>query len=196
MQGGGRRFDSGRLHSRDEVVTRETTIVTDESRLHFVRQQGLRGASPSACSLAYPALMFQPRVVGGLFLLAVVLQSAWCFAALGTVLVWSALLPRLNPFDALYNSLVGHRSDRAELGPAPSPRRFAQGLAGTLMIGAAVALTSGNAALAWILEALLAAAIAALVFGRFCLGSFLYLLLTDDGAFARRTLPWSSGSGD
>jgi len=165
--------------------------MSEKARRHFVRQQGVRDASAAACSLQYPAMMFQPRVVGGLFLLGLVLQDWWFFAPLGAVLLWSAAVPRLNPFDALYNALIGRRSGRAELAPAPPPRRFAQGLAGTLMLAVAAALRAGAGPVAWALEAFLAAAIAALVFGRFCLGSFLYLLLTGDGAFARRTLPWS-----
>lgn len=167
--------------------------MSEKARQHFVRQQGLRGASAAACSLQYPAMMFQPRVVGGLFLLGLVLQRWWFFALLAAILLWSAALPELNPFDALYNALIGRRRQGAELGPAPAPRRFAQGLAGTLMLAVAVALHLGATPVAWGLEAFLAVAIAVLVFGRFCLGSFLYLLATGDGAFARRTLPWSPG---
>lgn len=41
------------------------------------------------------------------------------------------------------------------------------------------------------LEAFLLVAIAGLVFGRFCLGSLLFLHLRGEGAFARRTVPWA-----
>ena len=34
-------------------------------------------------------------------------------------------------------------------------------------------------------------ALGALVFGRFCLGSAIYYLLTGQGAFARATMPWA-----
>jgi len=34
------------------------------AELNFVRQQGLRDASPEACALQFPALMWQPRVIG------------------------------------------------------------------------------------------------------------------------------------
>ena len=34
-------------------------------------------------------------------------------------------------------------------------------------------------------------ALGALVFGRFCLGSYLYHLLRGETSFANRTLPWS-----
>jgi hypothetical protein len=44
----------------------------------------------------------------------------------------------------------------------------------------------------WGLEALLLAALGALIFGRFCLGSYLFLLLTGQVEFANRTLPWAS----
>lgn len=161
------------------------------SRVNFVLQQGVRDASPSGCDLRYPALMFQPRVIGVLFLVAVVLQSWWLFGLLGVVLAWCAVLPRLNPFDAIHDRLFAGRDGRPRLEPAPSPRRFAQGLAGTLMLGVAAALLTGRSAWAWGMVGFLAVAIGALVFGRFCLGSFLYHVLVGDGAFARRTLPWA-----
>jgi hypothetical protein len=44
--------------------------------------------------------------------------------------------------------------------------------------------------LAWALEALLLGALGALIFGRFCLGSYLFLLFTGQIGFANRTLPW------
>jgi hypothetical protein len=37
----------------------------------------------------------------------------------------------------------------------------------------------------------LLAALAALIFGRFCLGSYLFLLFTGQVEFANRTLPWA-----
>lgn len=36
------------------------------------------------------------------------------------------------------------------------------------------------------------AALAAQIFGRFCIGSYLFLVLTGDRRFANRTLPWVS----
>ena len=35
------------------------------------------------------------------------------------------------------------------------------------------------------------AALGALIFGRFCLGSYVYHLVIGEGRFASRTLPWS-----
>lgn len=161
------------------------------SELNFVRQQGFKDLAFGACAYQYPALMWQPRAIAVLLALGVVLQVPWYFLALAIVLWWNALVPRLNPFDALYNHLVAARKRRARLGPAPSPRRFAQGLAGTLMIAIAVSLKVGARVPALAIEGILAAALIALVFGRFCVGSYLFLLLIGQGAFARRTLPWA-----
>ncbi len=167
--------------------------MSRSSRVRFVRQQGLSDASPASCELRYPALMFQPRLVGALFLVTALFQAWWGFAALGAILLWSALQPRLNPFDALHDALLAGRDGRPRLRlePAPNPRRFAQGLAGTLMLAAAASLVTGRQAIALGLEAFLAVAIGALVFGRFCFGSFLYHHLVGDGAFARRSAPWA-----
>jgi hypothetical protein len=61
-----------------------------------------------------------------------------------------------------------------------------------LLIG--VSLLAGWKTLAWMLEAILLVALGALIFSSFCLGSFLYHLLTGNAAFAKRTLPWRQGT--
>jgi len=60
-----------------------------------------------------------------------------------------------------------------------------------LAIGMLLLLQLGTAAL--VVQVLFLAALAALVFGRFCLGSFLYHLLRGRSDFAIATLPWKQG---
>jgi hypothetical protein len=74
--------------------------------------------------------------------------------------------------------------------PAPAPRRFAQGMAAAFNLAAALALVQGAVVLAWVLQALLVVAFSALLFGRFCLGAYVYHLLRGRVAFANSTLPW------
>ena len=159
--------------------------------LNFVRQQGLRDASPEACAYQFPALMWQPRVIGILVLVGLVVQGWPWFLGLSALLFWNAAVPRLNPFDALYNRLVARPKGLPRLGLAPSPRRFAQSMAGTFMLAIGLCLFSGWHTLAWALEGLLVAALVALIFGRFCLGSYLFFVLTGQAGFANRTLPWT-----
>ena len=163
---------------------------------YFILQQGVEEPAPDACAARYRSLIFQPRIVGILVLFGVLLQSPAFFLALGAILWWSAFRPRWNPFDALYNATRGFGPGTLRLSAAPPPRRFAQGMAGTfaLLIGTFLILEWRLAA--FVLEALMLAAVAAIVFGRFCLGSFLYHLLRGQGAFARRTLPWSREKDD
>jgi len=161
------------------------------AEVNFVRQQGFGTASPEGCALRYPALMWQPRVIGVLVVVGLLLQSWLLFCLLGTVLWWNVLVPRLNPFDALYNAFVAGPGGRPRLEPAPSPRRFSQGMAGTFMLSIGVALLTGARLAALGLEAALVVALGALVFGRFCLGSYLYFLVTGQAEFARETLPWA-----
>ena len=165
-----------------------------QAQINFIRQQGFEDASARTCDSQYPPLMFQPRVVGVLVLAGVLLQSSSLFLTLSAVLWWSALMPRLNPFETLYNRLVAARKGLPPLTPAPAPRRFSQGMAATFMLLIGVSLLAGWHALAWVLEALLLVALGALIFGRFCMGSFVFHFLTGNGAFARRTLPWARGS--
>ncbi len=161
------------------------------SELNFVRQQGFRDATPQACASRYPALMWQPRVIGVLVVIGVVLQSWRFFSILGLILWWNALLPHLNVFDAVYNSLIAGPKGLPRLTAAPGPRRFAQGMAGTFMFAIALSLARGHVLLAWVIEGMLMAALAALIFGRFCLGSYVFHLIRGDAGFANRTLPWS-----
>jgi hypothetical protein len=138
--------------------------------------------------------MFQPRLVGLFTLLAVILQSPTIFLILSGILWWNVLIPRLNPFDMVYNRTLANRPGAVRLEPAPPPRRFAQGMAGSfaLTIGVLLLLQLGTAAL--VMQVLLLAALAALIFGRFCLGSFIYHLLRGRSDFAIGTLPWKPGS--
>ena len=165
-----------------------------DAQVNFIKQQGFEGASAGTCDVQYPALMFQPRVIGVLVLAGVLLQASTLFLILSAVLWWSALMPRLNPFDRLYNSLVAARKGRPALTVAPGPRRFAQGMAATFMLLIGVSLLVGWNTLAWVLEGLLLVAIGALIFGAFCLGSYVFHVLTGNGAFAKRTLPWGRGA--
>lgn len=160
------------------------------AKLNFVRQQGFREAEGSACGYQYPALMFQPRLVGVLALLGLALQSWTYFLAFSVVLWWNALVPALNPFDALYNRLVAAPRGSPQLTPAPAPRRFAQGMAGTFMLAISIFLFLGWQVAAWAVQGLLVAALAALIFGKFCLGSYIFHRLRADATFAHRTLPW------
>jgi hypothetical protein len=161
------------------------------SKLNFVRQQGFPVASPEECSYLYPALMWQPRVIGILVLVGLIFQAAPFFLALAALLWWNVISPAFNPFDALYNRLVAKPKGVPRLPPAPAPRRFAQAEAGTVMLAIGLALLSELNVLAYLLEGLVVASLAALIFGRFCQGSYLFWLFTGQSAVANRTLPWS-----
>jgi hypothetical protein len=165
--------------------------MSEIAKRQFVRQQGFGDLPPESCDYQYSALMFQPRLLAVLVLLAILLQSAALFLILAGILCWNVLAARRNPFDAVYNRAIAATRNLSTLTPAPSPRRFAQGLAGTLLGGAGVALLAGWPRLAWILQGVVAIALGALVLGRFCVGSYLYHLLRGKAGFANRTLPWS-----
>jgi Domain of unknown function (DUF4395) len=161
------------------------------AKLNFVRQQGFTETAPEACGFQYPALMWQPRIIGVLILIGLILQSGGYFLALSALLWWNVLFPAFNPFDAVYNQLVAKPRGLPRPSPAPAPRRFAQGMAGTFMLAIGIFLLLGWRPVAWTLEALLLIALSALIFGRFCLGSYLFFLFTGKAAFANRTLPWA-----
>lgn len=163
-------------------------------KLNFVLQQGFRDTLPAECDFRYSALMWQPRVIGIVVLVGLVLQTWPLFLVLSAVLWWNVALPRWNPFDALYNRLIAAPRNLPRLAPSPGPRRFEQGMAGSFALGIAASLFFGRSGLAYTLEAFMVVALAALIFGRFCMGSYIFLLLKGDRTFASRTLPWTRSS--
>jgi Domain of unknown function (DUF4395) len=162
---------------------------------NFMKQQGFSEEPPDACDMRFEGLYFQPRIVFPLVLLAIVLQSASLFYLLSALLWWNVLLPQQNPFEAVYNRFVAPLRGRNPLTPAPGPRRFAQGMAAAFLLGAALCLHGGQHGASWALQGLLVVAFSALLFGKFCLGAYVYHLLKGRVDFANSTLPWARGSG-
>jgi hypothetical protein len=146
-----------------------------DSQIRFIRQQGFSGKNfPDSL---YTALMLQPRMVGCLAAVGILLQSAWLFLALSAVLWWSALVPTRNPFDAIYNHVVAYRRGLPPLGPAPTPRRFAAAEGGTIALAIGVALVAGATITAWIIEGALIGGVISAVFADFCVPAYTYYLL-------------------
>jgi hypothetical protein len=164
---------------------------------NFMKQQGFAEEPSDACDMHFEGLNFQPRIVFPTVIVAVLLQlvsipaSACLHFAIAAVLGWNTILPALNPFELAYNRWVARPRGRVELLPAPGPRRMAQGMAAAFNLGASFALVYGPLPLAWVLQAMLVVAFSALLFGRFCLGAYVYHLLKGRVAFANSTLPWA-----
>ncbi len=104
--------------------------MRDGVKRNFILQQGFEEPAPAVCPRQYSALHFQPRTVFLWVLAGILFQSTLLFYVLCAVLWWSALLPKLNPFDAVYNLIFGRRPDAFHLTPAPAPRRTSQAMAG------------------------------------------------------------------
>jgi hypothetical protein len=158
---------------------------------NFMKQQGFLEEPDNVCDMHFSALYFQPRIVGALVLVAIVLSSAVLFFVLSAVLWWNVVLPKWNPFEAFYNRALARPRRRPLLTSAPPARRFAQGNAAAFMLVAGLALLKGWLITAWVIEAFLVVALAALLFGKFCLGSYIFQLLRGRVAFANSTLPWA-----
>ncbi len=158
---------------------------------NFMRQQGFPDEPADACSMHFAGLNFQPRIVFSLVIVGIVLQSPWMFLALSAVLWWNVLVPGFNPFERVYNRLIAARRGRAPLGAAPGPRRFAQAIAAAFLLGAGLGLLTGHPVLSWVFQAFLVVAFSALLFGKFCLGAYVFHLLRGEVRFANSTLPWA-----
>jgi hypothetical protein len=160
---------------------------------NFMKQQGFLDEPPDACDMHFQGLYFQPRIVFPLVLVGILLQSPAWFLVLSAILWWNTLVPSLNPFEQAYNHLVAGPRGAPRLTPAPMPRRFAQGMAAAFTLGAGAALLGSQPQIAWVLQGFLVVAFSALLFGRFCLGAYVYHLLKGRLAFANSTLPWARG---
>jgi hypothetical protein len=146
-----------------------------DSRVRFIRMQGF--TTPHVDEALYSALMLQPRIIGVIVAIGVVVQSPLLFLALSAVLLWSALVPTRNPFDAIYNHTVAGPRTLPPLATAPAPRRFAMSMAGTVALTIGIALLGGAAITAWVFEGLFAVAVLQVVFGDVCGAANLFHLL-------------------
>jgi hypothetical protein len=165
----------------------------EEAKRNFIVQQGFDEPAPAVCPRQYSALHFQPRTVFLWIVTGIVSQSPLVFYLLCAVLWWSALLPNFNPFDALYNLIFGsNRFAAFPLTPAPAPRRTAQAMAGVFALACGLFLHFGLFTAAYVVEGVFVAAVLALILGGFCLGSFVFHLLSGKAAFACHTLPWTT----
>jgi uncharacterized protein DUF4395 len=156
-----------------------------------MRQQGFPAEPADACDMRFGGLYFQPRIVFPLVLAAIVLQSAVLFLLISAVLWWNVLVPARNPFELAYNRWVAARRGRLPLGPAPAPRRFAQAVAAAFTLASGLTLLAGWNVASWVFQGLLVAAFSLLLFGKFCLGAYVFHLLRGEAAFANETLPWA-----
>jgi len=168
---------------------------------NFMKQQGFAEEPPATCDMHFSGLYFQPRIVFPLVVVGIVLHvtglivySTALFFALSAVLWWNVALPALNPFERFYNSVIAAPRGKTLLPPAPGPRRFAQAIAAAFMLIVGVSLLQGWTITAYVFEAFLVAAFSMLLFGKFCLGAYIYHLLRGEFAFANATLPWARPS--
>jgi Domain of unknown function (DUF4395) len=172
---------------------------------NFMKQQGFAEEPSATCDMHFAALYFQPRIVGSLLTVAIILHvsgymldsidpvmySMALFFAVSAVLWWNVIFPALNPFERFYNAVIAAPRRETLLPPAPGPRRFAQAIAAAFTLIAGISLLQGWNVPAWVFEAFLVAAFSALLFGKFCLGAYVYHLLRGEFAFAKATLPWA-----
>jgi len=63
-------------------------------------------------------------------------------------------------------------------------------MAAAFLLGAGLSLLAGLTVLAWVFEAFLVVAFSALLFGKFCMGAYVFHLLRGEAGFANSTLPW------
>ncbi|MGH9716374.1 MAG: DUF4395 family protein [Candidatus Acidiferrales bacterium] len=164
---------------------------------NFMKQQGFIEEPDNVCNMHFSGLYFQPRIVGSLVVIGIILQfftvlgAAILYFVLSALLWWNVALPKANPFEVFYNRALAIPKGKSPLASAPGPRRFAQAMAAVFMLVVGAALLQGWMVTAWIFEAFLVMAFSALLFGKFCMGAYIYHLMHGRVAFANSTLPWA-----
>ena len=164
--------------------------MTSRAVTNFMKQQGFAPEAPERAALRFRGLQFQPTIVACVMLVAILTQSPAIFLLVSAVLWLNVLVPAANPFENVYNRLIARRRGRPPLTKAPGPRRFAQGMAATFMLATGLSLLQRWTVAAYAFEGLIGVAFAALLFGKFCLGAYVYHLLRGKVAFANGTCPW------
>src|SRR5207237_9060043 len=160
--------------------------------MNFMKQQGFTPEPPDRPTLRFKCLQFQPTIVGSMMLVAILTQSPAIFLLFSAVLWLNVLVPAANPFEQVYNRFVARPRGRPLLTAAPGPRRFAQGMAAVFMLAAGRTLLQGCSTASYVFQGLLALAFAALLFGKFCLGAYVYHLPKGNVALANGTSPWGA----
>jgi polyferredoxin len=161
------------------------------AKYKFMQQQGFQQESEEATNSHFDALLFQPIIVGSAMLLAIIFQSAPIFLIFSVLLWINTLFPIANPFERLYDVLIGKKREQKPLAPAPAPRRFMQGMAASLMLLSGITILTGLTTVSYIAQAFIAVAFALLLFGKFCVGAYIFHLITGNAKFANQTCPWS-----
>ncbi|MDZ4719353.1 MAG: DUF4395 domain-containing protein [Roseiflexaceae bacterium] len=110
---------------------------------------------------------------------AFLLDSPWLVVFVAVVMVLGTITPALALFQRLYRDVLKPASVlkpdvHAE---AAAPHRFAQGMGGTVLVGASVALLAGALAVGWALAILVIVLAAVNLFFGFCAGCFVFFQL-------------------
>ncbi len=124
---------------------------------NFMKQQGFADEPSSLCDMHFAGLYFQPRIVGSLIVVAIVLNVAGYMDGCERQLILGdgaflrafgrALVERdcaePQSIREFYNRVIAAPRGRAPLIPAPGPRRFAQAIAAAFTLIVGVALMQG-----------------------------------------------------
>jgi hypothetical protein len=143
---------------------------------YCLNMQGYGGLSDDQKRQIDIAQRFKPALCAAAAIAAIATHSlplTYVAVALG---YWAALLPA-HPADLFYRWVMKPVFRAPDLGADPAPRRFACGMAASLLLIGALGWQFEIEALGYAFVGLTAASLTALVFADFCMGSFFYWLM-------------------
>ncbi len=73
---------------------------------NFMKQQGFAEEVDSVCDMHFSGLSFQPKILGLLVVIAILLRSPSLFFVLSAGLWWNVAFPKWNLFEIFYNRVV------------------------------------------------------------------------------------------
>jgi hypothetical protein len=166
-------------------------MTQQSSKYKFMQQQGFPQEKEEATNSHFNALLFQPIIVGTAILIAIITQSSTIYFVVSFLLWINTIFPKANPFERLYDFTIGKFRGQQKLDPAPPPRRFMQGMAASLTLISGLTILANLTLVSYIAQAFIAVAFSLLLFGKFCMGAYIFHILKGNAKFANQTCPWS-----
>ncbi|MBI2887268.1 MAG: DUF4395 family protein [Chloroflexi bacterium] len=143
---------------------------------YCLNMQGYSQLTDEAKARIDLAQRFKPAICAALTVAAFFSQSAPFAFLLALLGYWAAFFPN-HPVDLVYAGVIRPALRAPDLGADPVPRRFACGMAATLILIGAVAWQAGATIVGSIFVGMTALALLTLTFADFCVGSLFYWLL-------------------
>lgn len=139
----------------------------------------LQNPAPTRAGVDHTALRVNQATIITLLILGFVANQVWLVALVAGVMLLGTAVPQAALFQRLYSNILRPlgwlRPDVHH--EAAAPHRFAQGLGGSMLLVALIALLNGLSFVGWLLVLVVVVLAAINLLSGFCVGCFVYFQL-------------------